>query len=627
MSLALLAFAAALLPAAENQYGVCAHVTMGERAKRGRILDDAAKAGVGWVRTDFRFWMVQEKKSDLEDWSLFESTLSDANRRGMKVLPILWKLPNFQRPILAHRSEWREWVRKAVERCGADIEAVEIGNEPNVAGFWSEKVFRMEDYVSLLSDAYTEIKTARPEIRVSCAGWAGIPLDRIAEFYSCGGGRSCDIVSVHPYCDHEYENRPEGFLDLQLEQLRSFMAKNGDGEKPIWITEIGWPTHRQTLGGAEVLARGLALADVNRKTWRIVVVSRSPDDGAADDKYVAPLLAALPKGSSVEPVAPEGLSERLARGGMDAVVFATGKEFHREAFPAFYDYVAKGGIGIVLAHQAMRDEIARLGDGSVGRPCDAGWGIAERSRLHFEFVAPWHDKTRLTPHSLVVRADGTEKTHIAKSFIGTGFLKGGDSFVPIAFGKHDGRTYHAAGLYVFDSELKGKLLVSTLHDPFFRSSSEERQAKLLARSLAIAFAEGVEKVFWYCFSDVGASGDSSDPQARFGIARADGVAKPALRAYETFAKMRPSGSASLPRKWRNDARTGYWPQWARPDGRRAGAIWTIGRAREVVVPLEIGEVEVFDIYGNQVKPRRSERGHHVMASDSLVYFIEKGSRK
>lgn len=609
--------------AQETPYGVCAHVTMGEKNVRKRIFHDVAGAGIGWVRTCFRFWMVREYEKDQEDWSLFENTLSDAERAGLEILPIFWRIPHFQRPILQNRDIWRDWVRRTTERLGDRFKAVEIGNEPNVAGFWSEPVFRMDDYIALLRDAYEEIKAVHPEIRVSCAGWAGIPLDMIGEFYSCGGAQFCDVMSVHPYCDHEYENRPEGFLDTGLEALRNLMEENGDGGKPVWITEIGWPTHRQTLGGASVLREGLKAADPDRAAWRVIVVGRSPDDGGMDETYVHELKDALPPGSSVESVLPESLSARIGAGGVDAVVFAMGKEFHREAFPAFRDYVAKGGLGIILAHQAMRDEIARRPDGAFKRVPD-GWGIAERASLHFESILPWNDKSGKTPFALAVQQpnDHEGKSMTAKSYVGTAFLAKGDRFVPLASGEKDGRVFHAAGLYIFDSDLKGKLLVSTLHDPFFRASSEDRQAKMLARSMAIAFAEGVEKVFWYCYADTGPDGACDDSQARFGIARTGGAAKPAYDAYSTFVRMRPSGSANVPGTWHDGDRTVYFPSWIRPDGKVAGAVWTIGSPKELFVRIDSGKASFFDMDGNAVAAKRTDGGFVVMTSDSPVYFIE-----
>ena len=36
-------------------------------------------------------------------------------------------------------------------------------------------------------------------------------------------------------------------MDVKIERLRELMAKYGDAKKPIWITEIGWPTHRMGI--------------------------------------------------------------------------------------------------------------------------------------------------------------------------------------------------------------------------------------------------------------------------------------------------------------------------------------------------------------------------------------------
>ena len=67
----------------------------------------------------------------------------------------------------------------------------------------------------------------------------------IEELYKLGAGAYFDIMNVHPYC---IPDRPEGHLDRQLEDLRALMAKYGDADKPIWITEIGWPTNERKPG-------------------------------------------------------------------------------------------------------------------------------------------------------------------------------------------------------------------------------------------------------------------------------------------------------------------------------------------------------------------------------------------
>lgn len=68
--------------------------------------------------------------------------------------------------------------------------------------------------------------------------------DFLQKIYDRVGGRYFDIANVHVY-PYTYElDRPEPMTALQdaLDEARSVMAANGDQDKPIWITEIGFST-------------------------------------------------------------------------------------------------------------------------------------------------------------------------------------------------------------------------------------------------------------------------------------------------------------------------------------------------------------------------------------------------
>src|SRR5690606_29337282 len=60
-----------------------------------------------------------------------------------------------------------------------------------------------------------------------------------------GGLEYMDAVSVHPY---RYPRAPEG-IDDEIAALEALIEEyNGGESKPIWITELGWPTHRGGSG-------------------------------------------------------------------------------------------------------------------------------------------------------------------------------------------------------------------------------------------------------------------------------------------------------------------------------------------------------------------------------------------
>ena len=98
--------------------------------------------------------------------------------------------------------------------------------------------------------------------------------------------------------------------------------------------------------------------------------------------------------------------------------------------------------------------------------------------------------------------------------------------------------------------------------------------------MAIAFAEGVERYFWYEFRSVEA--DAHYSEDHFGLVHADMAPKPAFEAYRRFVAMRPAGSVQRRVPLRDPA-TGVWrSEWTRPDGSVAGVFWKPGEIEDPV---------------------------------------------
>ena len=91
------------------------------------------------------------------------------------------------------------------------------------------------------------------------------------------------------------------------------MAEFGDAEKPIVITEHGWPTHDATVKGASILLAGLKVARPERKVWRAVYAATA---GEQQQSIAAAIEAILPPGSTSEACLGARLRERLAATGV-----------------------------------------------------------------------------------------------------------------------------------------------------------------------------------------------------------------------------------------------------------------------------------------------------------------------
>lgn len=609
----LTAVASAAVVAAENPYGACAHVTRGEPPARTCAM--MRIAGMGWVRSDFDWRGIETKKGEW-NFANFDRVVAECEAEGVRLLPILGYSVPWAHPAHEHLDAWGEYVRRVVTRYGRRLPVVEVWNEENITNFWKSP--NPTNYVALLRRTYETAKRAEPEVRVAFGGTAGVPLGFIEEVYKLGGAKWFDIMNIHPYSHPE---RPEGSMDAQIEKLRRVMAKYGDAKKPLWITEVGWPTHRQGIGQGEVMLAGLKAARPDAKTWRTVYVpARADEEGDVDDSARLHLLDVLPSGSSVEVCRSAELAARLAKGDVDAVVYPFNEDYAADSVDAVFEFVKAGGVLVELGGMPMWYAWRAAPDGTMRRD-DKAKTWDDRRRLRIAETAFWIDKRY--PESMSVRpvaASGIK----AKSFSATRFftdhlLKEGDRFVPILSAPTNGIDAVAAAVYKFNSDMKGAVVVSGVMGGGHGTSSEARQAKMVARALGIAFAEGVERFFWYEFRQPDVN--PYDPESYFGMVHDNFAPKPAYGAYMTFVAARPAGSVQKGGVWRSADGNVYFPQWTRPDKRQAGMVWTVRAAHDRKVEFTSPNMTFLDVAGARVRPPHEGNVYTLPLSGSPIYFF------
>ncbi len=134
---------------------------------------------------------------------------------------------------------------------GLHIDAVEIGNEPNLVNEWVHNPNAWE-YVQMLRVAYTTIKSVNPNVIIVSAGLAPTlttpdrtavnDLDFADEMLGNGAAQWFDAFGYHPY---GYNLPPEADPDKhelvfrRVERIRALMEKYGV-YKQVWLTEFGW---------------------------------------------------------------------------------------------------------------------------------------------------------------------------------------------------------------------------------------------------------------------------------------------------------------------------------------------------------------------------------------------------
>lgn len=619
---------------AESPYAMCSHLAYkGEYEVRDSILAGMRDHGAAIVRCDLD-WTEVEKAPGVWDFSTVDKVFASAEKAGVKVLPVLGKPPKFRRRVedwkppydAEYLSVWRTYVRKMAERYGQRVVAFEIMNEINSP--LENMRMNAENYFSMFKAAAEEIRAVDPKIKIVTCGFVETKLeDYLERLYQLGIKEWFDVLNYH-----NYDYRPEKHQADVAPAFRAVMARHGDGEKPIWVTEYGYPTPTGYLSQAKLMADGLKAARPGLKTWRVVYTAGTPGHdplpGEADGEpaILAHLEKAFPKGSHIESCTAVDLAARLSKGDVDCVVFPVSESYVREAGESIIDYVRKGGVlvdlgGVPFSYCFESDK----GDGAVRLPVKGVPEIRQKLRLGVHF--PWSDKE--TSNGLpTFPTDAAPSVKAPKGIWGDRYftdklLQPGDEFIPLLVGKDkNGASRCCAAVYRFNSDMKGALVVSALWERHWRTGDELTQATLAVRETLTLIHSGVDKAFWYEYQSPELN--TIDAEQHFGMVHSNLVDKAAAKAYANLTlKERPAGSTfDASEKWFNAARTLYCPQWKRPDGTLAGALWNgETRKRRFVLPFDEGEPKFRDMFGAAVEAKCLGDGRYqVDVSREPIYF-------
>ncbi len=245
------------------------------RTASSELLDQIKDAGFGWIRDEVYWEHIEKEKGVFRFPPAYDAYLKAARARDIEVLLIL----DFGNPLYSgsdktapasdpERAAFARYCREVIGRYKPlGIRHFEIWNEPNASTFWRPRP-NPEDYTRLLETAYRACKEADPKSIVLGCSTAGTDLDFIGKVLAAGGGRFMDAVSFHPYCQ---PLPPERKLTGDLTKLERLASG-----KPLWITEVGYPTYPGPSGvdeetQANFLVRTFLLArsaaSVERVSW------------------------------------------------------------------------------------------------------------------------------------------------------------------------------------------------------------------------------------------------------------------------------------------------------------------------------------------------------------------------
>jgi hypothetical protein len=246
--------------------------------------DQLAAWGVKLVRQGF-FWDGVGSADGTFDFTWPDEYVGEAEKRGMGVLITLdydcsWiHAEGDPRPAIPPEAldAWLAYVRAVATRYRDRAWGFEVWNEPNLGIFWKGT---QADFVTLAKATVAAVHESAPGVPVAVAGFSLMPLEWLDAMHAEGIVAAADAISFHPYWVDA-----EGALQM-VGLAREWMAQNGL-DKPLWLTEYGWPsggtypTATDLDGQAERLVRfqaGLATAGVRASWWYASRDSRDPEE-------------------------------------------------------------------------------------------------------------------------------------------------------------------------------------------------------------------------------------------------------------------------------------------------------------------------------------------------------------
>lgn len=215
------------------------------------------QSGCGAVRIGVR-WRIVERRRGEWDYSAVDNVVKRIPG-DIEILGVLMSVPEWANGVDPKTAEgwfdtyppkdlndWKQYVSKTVEHYKHRIKRWEIWNEENGVDFYRPRP-DAEAYTKLLKTAYLAAKKADPQCVVVLGGlqmngiipnpWSNVKVSNYLEaLYNAGARPYFDVCDIHPYVLPD--EGAEHMMNLTRDTL-SLMARHGDGNKPLWITEIG----------------------------------------------------------------------------------------------------------------------------------------------------------------------------------------------------------------------------------------------------------------------------------------------------------------------------------------------------------------------------------------------------
>ena len=222
---------------------------------------------VCWVRYQYH-WDKIERQPGVYTWTNVDAAIATMNAAHIYVdfaiqSPPKWDLVQtcFGTPYLTGPAQMAQFATVLATRYDGKhghgkISSYEIGNEEYDQYYTgnpmtTDQCRQASNYGPVLKAGYQAIKAASPDATVGMFGQWYRNISHIQKFftdlYTEGYGPYMDYMNFHFYNggldpSSSHGNTPS--FDLWWQTIHNIAGQHGFADKPIWVTEVGWPIYK-----------------------------------------------------------------------------------------------------------------------------------------------------------------------------------------------------------------------------------------------------------------------------------------------------------------------------------------------------------------------------------------------
>ena len=250
-----------------------------------KVADSAQDIGIKWnrLRFDYDYFFDENGEIDLDEIIISDTIVDLALKHDIEMYAcvtmysVTWDDQLDSPSNEENFQKYEHFLAYLVEHFKGRIDYWEIWNEPEADAFWKPAPNAVI-YTQLLKRAYTKAKEVTKEAKIiglSSSLWS---VDFIEETFQNDALNYMDILALHPYCylDPNYKSIFEISDEYNwIDDIRGLMIDHHGEIKPIWVTEVGYPTYTGKFGvteqrQAEMLVRSfvmLIVKDIEVIAW------------------------------------------------------------------------------------------------------------------------------------------------------------------------------------------------------------------------------------------------------------------------------------------------------------------------------------------------------------------------